>query len=186
MDWKFPIGLDMHESVPYLYVSTGTGPYNPNIDPITVSEWQWIANYEVTALTALGKPGVWTHGFYDGWNPSYLLWQTNNRNAIGRFYETFGNSLPHTMTRTWADRRPRCSGTGPTRPGGNGLVAAQQRELRSDGRAALAVPLCAEPDARAGAVLGKSNNSLERGRTTAPYAYHLPVDQRARRTWRTC
>jgi hypothetical protein len=31
--WKYPVGLDLHESVPFLYVSTGTGPYNPTIDP---------------------------------------------------------------------------------------------------------------------------------------------------------
>src|SRR5688572_10370312 len=54
LDWRFPVGHDLHESVPYLYTSTGTGPYNPTVDPITISEWQWLANFEVTALTALG------------------------------------------------------------------------------------------------------------------------------------
>jgi hypothetical protein len=52
-----PVGHDLHESVPYLYVSTGTGPYNPAVDPITVSEWQWFSNFEVTALTAHGDAG---------------------------------------------------------------------------------------------------------------------------------
>jgi hypothetical protein len=66
-EWRYPLGHDLHESVPYLYVSTGTGPYNPNLDPIAVSEWQWMANKEVNDLTAAGLPGVWTHGFYDGW-----------------------------------------------------------------------------------------------------------------------
>jgi hypothetical protein len=97
--WKFPITIDLHESIPFLYVSTGTGPYNPNVPPVTRHEWQWISHYEVTSLTALGMPGVWTHGFYDGWNPAYLFWIANNRNAIGRFYETFGNSIPTTMER---------------------------------------------------------------------------------------
>lgn len=91
--------LDLHESVPLLYVSTGTGPYNEAIDPITVTQWQWIAGYEVATATKLGLQGVWTWGFYDGWYPGYLLWVSNNHNSTGRFYETFGNSNPNTFVR---------------------------------------------------------------------------------------
>jgi hypothetical protein len=178
MDWKFPVSLDLHESVPYLYVSTGTGPYNPNIDPITVSEWQWIANYEVTALTALGKPGVWTHGFYDGWNPSYLLWQTNNRNAIGRFYETFGNSLPQTMRRTVGEARTSTAWYRPNPPRAETLWSLRNNVNYVQTGVLHSLYLHSQNRSR---ILGqfwtKSKNSLERGRTTAPYAYHLPVDQ---------
>ena len=98
-DWKPTLSLDMHESVPLLYVSTGTGPYNNSIDPITVTEWQSIANFEVSRLTGKGLPGVWTWGFYTGWFPGYLLWVTNNHNANGRFYETFGNHTAQTVER---------------------------------------------------------------------------------------
>jgi hypothetical protein len=91
--------LVLHESVPLLYVSTGTGPYNEAIDPITVTQWQWIAGYEVATATKLGLQGVWTWGFYDGWYPGYILWVSNNHNATGRFYETFGNSNPNTFER---------------------------------------------------------------------------------------
>jgi hypothetical protein len=91
--------LDLHESVPLLYVSTGTGPYNEAIDPITVTQWQWIAGYEVATATKLGLQGVWSWGFYDGWYPGYILWVSNNHNATGRFYETFGNSNPNTFER---------------------------------------------------------------------------------------
>lgn len=178
MDWKFPVSLDLHESVPYLYVSTGTGPYNPNIDPITVSEWQWVANYEVTALTALGKPGVWTHGFYDGWNPSYLLWQTNNRNALGRFYETFGNSLPHTMEREVSDGRTEVTWYRPNPPRAETLWSLRNAVNYAQTGVLHSLHLYAQNRSR---VLQqfwtKSKNSLERGRTTAPYAYHFPVDQ---------
>lgn len=102
--------LDLHESVPLLYVSTGTGPYNESIDPITVTEWQWIAGYEVSTATKMGLQGVWTWGFYTGWYPGYLLWVSNNHNATGRFYETFGNSNPKTFEReldrdTYAGKR---------------------------------------------------------------------------------
>ncbi len=97
--WHPQYGLDLHESVPLLYVSTGTGPYNEMVDPITVNEWQWIANWEISELTKQGMPGVWTWAFYTGWNPGYLVWIANNHNSIGRFYETFGNSIPKTMER---------------------------------------------------------------------------------------
>jgi len=93
------IGLDLHESIPLLYISMGTGPYNPNMDPIAQTEFQLIANYELSTLTKYGMPGVWTWGFYTGWYPGYLLWITANHNAVGRFYETFGNAGATTFER---------------------------------------------------------------------------------------
>jgi hypothetical protein len=83
---------DLHESVPFLYTSTGTGPYNAWLDPITIDEWQLLAYHEVEEMTKRGVPGVWTHGFYDGWAPNYMFYVANGHNAIGRFYETFGNT----------------------------------------------------------------------------------------------
>lgn len=91
---------DLHESVPFLYTSTGTGPYNAWLDPITIDEWQLLAYHEVEELTKRGVPGVWTHGFYDGWAPNYMFYVANGHNAIGRFYETFGNNGADTMDRT--------------------------------------------------------------------------------------
>ena len=38
---------DLHESVTYLYTSTGTGPYNEALDPITIDEWWMLAKNEV-------------------------------------------------------------------------------------------------------------------------------------------
>jgi hypothetical protein len=105
MKYKPIMSLDLHESVPYLYVATGTGPYNESISPTTVSEWQQIANWEVGRLTSMGMPGVWTWGFYTGWFPGYMLWVTNNRNSNGRFYETFGNGSSETMKRDLSDSR---------------------------------------------------------------------------------
>jgi hypothetical protein len=91
---------DLHESVPFLYTSTGTGPYNAWLDPIVVDEWQLLAYHEIEEMTKRGVPGVWTHGFYDGWAPNYMFYVANGHNAIGRFYETFGNSVADTMDRT--------------------------------------------------------------------------------------
>jgi len=81
---------DLHESASHLYVSTGTGPYNAWVDPILVDEWHLIAYQEVDEMTREGVPGVWTHGFYDGWAPNYAFYAANGHNAIGRFYETQG------------------------------------------------------------------------------------------------
>ncbi|HET7711074.1 MAG TPA: M14 family zinc carboxypeptidase, partial [Thermoanaerobaculia bacterium] len=90
---------DLHESVPFLYISTGTGPYNPALDPIMIDEWHRMAYNEVDQMTRRGVPGVWTHGFYDGWAPNYMFWVGMGRNTIGRFYETFGNRWPTTENR---------------------------------------------------------------------------------------
>ena len=91
---------DLHESVPFLYTSTGTGPYNAWLDPITIDEWSLLAYHEIEELTKRGVPGVWTHGFYDGWAPNYMFYVANGHNSIGRFYETFGNGGADTLDRT--------------------------------------------------------------------------------------
>jgi hypothetical protein len=91
---------DLHESVPFLYVSTGMGPYNAWYDPVLISEWQKLAYHEVEGMTKRGVPGVWTHGFYDGWAANYMFLAANGHNAIGRFYETFGNGGADTKKRT--------------------------------------------------------------------------------------
>ena len=91
---------DLHESVPYLYTMTGTGPYNAWLDPLALDEFQVLAYHEIEELTKRGVPGVWTHGFYDGWAPNYMLYIATGRNSIGRFYETFGNGGADTRERT--------------------------------------------------------------------------------------
>jgi len=100
LEWHPQVLHDLHESVPYLYISTGTGPYNAWLDPIVVSEWQNMAYNEIEQLTEKGVVGVWTHGFYDGWAPNYMFYVANGHNSIGRFYETFGNLYPQTEERT--------------------------------------------------------------------------------------
>ena len=178
LDWRYPVGHDLHESVPYLYVSTGTGPYNPTVDPITVSEWQWMSNYEVTQLTSMGNPGVWTHAFYTGWYPGYLLWVTNTRNAVGRFYETFGNSVPTTMVRELGPRSTSVEWYRPNPPRDSTLWSLRNNTNYMQSGALTALELVAENRTK---VLRnfwrKSNNSLNAGRTEAPYAYVVPADQ---------
>lgn len=90
LTWHPQVLHDLHESIPFLYISTGTGPYNAWLDPLVVSEWQEMAYNEVQKMTAFGVPGVWTQGFYDGWAPNYMMFAEQGHNGIGRFYETFG------------------------------------------------------------------------------------------------
>jgi hypothetical protein len=100
LDWHPQVLHDLHESVPYLYTSTGTGPYNAWLDPIVISEWQKLSYWEIEHMTQRGVPGVWTHGFYDGWAANYMFYVANGHNSIGRFYETFGNGGADTRMRT--------------------------------------------------------------------------------------
>ena len=90
---------DLHESVPFLYTSTGTGPYNAWLDPLVIDEWHVLAYHEIEEMTKRGVPGVWTHGFYDGWAPNYMFYVANGHNSIGRFYETFGGQGADTSVR---------------------------------------------------------------------------------------
>ena len=96
---------DLHESLPLLYISTGHGPYSTAVDPLTINRWTWFAHDEAAALQAQGLPGVWVWGFWDGWWPGYLVSVASNHHAIGRFYETFGNSHPGTFERDLSDVR---------------------------------------------------------------------------------
>lgn len=100
LEWHPQVLHDLHESIPFLYISTGLGPYNAWLDPITINEWQNLAYYEVEEMTKRGVPGVWTHGYYDGWAANYMFYVANGHNAIGRFYETFGGRGADTLERT--------------------------------------------------------------------------------------
>ncbi|HUG54902.1 MAG TPA: M14 family zinc carboxypeptidase [Vicinamibacteria bacterium] len=109
--WHPVVVHDLHESIPLLSIWTGTGPYNVNLDPIITSAWHAIAFHEVTSLTALGMPGVWTWGFGEGWGHFYADSVAVNHNAIGRGYETFGNGTAETVERRIEPEEERYAGT---------------------------------------------------------------------------
>ncbi len=99
-DWKVQVLHDLHESVPYLYDNTiGTEPYNAWIDPILADEWQLIGWNNVAEMTKMGMPGVFAHGTFDTWSPSYLMFIAASHNGISRLYETFGNGGADTVER---------------------------------------------------------------------------------------
>ena len=87
LEWHPTVLHDLHEAQSYLYVSTGTGPYNPSLDAITTNEWWMLAQTELMEMAKRNVPGVFTYGFYDGWVPNYLFWIGEMHNSFGRFYE---------------------------------------------------------------------------------------------------
>ena len=87
IEWHPTVLHDLHEAQSYLYVSTGTGPYNTSLDPMQIDEWWLLAQTEVMEMAKRGVPGVFTYGFYDGWVPNYLFWIAITHNSFGRFYE---------------------------------------------------------------------------------------------------
>jgi hypothetical protein len=110
LEWHPTVLHDLHEAQSYLYVSTGTGPYNPQLDPLAVDEWWLLAETEIMEMTKRGVPGVFTYGFYDGWVPNYLFWIAETHNSFGRFYEvqSYGPDVqehlqlpPTTTSREW-------------------------------------------------------------------------------------
>src|SRR6476661_254837 len=99
--WKAQVLHDLHESVPYLYDNTaGDGPFNAWVDPILTNEWEILGWRDVTDMTRLGMPGVFTHGNFDTWSPGYLMFIAAMHNGISRLYETFGNGGADTLERT--------------------------------------------------------------------------------------
>ena len=98
-DYHPAIVHDLHEAIALLQTWNGTGPYNPHLDPIVTSQFVEMSFHEVTALTAMGLPGVWTWDFGESFGLHYLDSVAMNHNAIGRGYETFGNATPETVTR---------------------------------------------------------------------------------------
>jgi hypothetical protein len=116
VSWKAQVLHDLHESVPYLYDNTvGDGPYNAWIDPILADEWQMMGWNNVSEMTKFGMPGVFTHGTFDTWSPSYLMFIAAMHNGISRLYETFGNGgadteertlRPNEYARTWYKQNP--------------------------------------------------------------------------------
>jgi hypothetical protein len=99
-DWHPTVVHDLHESMALLLTWTGTGPYNPNIDPLTFSELQELSFHEVQIMTGFGMPGVWTWNFGESFSQLYTESVAMNHNSIGRGYETFGNGSAETMTQS--------------------------------------------------------------------------------------
>ena len=99
-EWHPTVVHDLHEGSPLMMTWNGTGPYNPNIDPITYTEFLQLSFREVEAMTAMGMPGVSTWNFGEAFAHLYLDSVAMNHNSIGRGYETFGNGSTETELRS--------------------------------------------------------------------------------------
>ncbi|HMB52671.1 MAG TPA: hypothetical protein VKU40_05105, partial [Thermoanaerobaculia bacterium] len=141
--------------------------------------------HEASVLTAEGLPGVWTWGFWDGWWPGCLVSVANNHNAVGRFYETFGNSHPATFERDLSDTefvghpvtdvewyRPWPPDETVTWSLRNNTNYMQAGVLAGLGYAAR------HREELLGNVWRKAKRAVERGRDEAPHAWLLPAEQR--------
>ena len=179
LHWKPTVAHDLHESVPFLYTSTGTGPYNDEFDPIVIDEWHTLAYQEITELTRRGLPGVWTHGFYDGWAPNYVLAISNLHNSIGRFYETYTSQgaechtvkLPASATERRWDR--------PNVPVNNVKWCIRSNVNFSQSGVLVALRYVADhKETFLANAVAKAERMIERGRSAAPYAFVIPRDQR--------
>jgi hypothetical protein len=100
--WHPTVVHDLHEAIALLQTWNGTGPYNPYLDPIVTSQFLEMSFHEVTTMTGMGMPGVWTWNFGEDFGLHYLDSVAMNHNAIGRGYETYGNATAETVSRTLA------------------------------------------------------------------------------------
>jgi len=195
LEWHPPVIHDLHESVPFLYIFSGQAPQDPLLDPIVWGELPWFANFEMQRLTGYGMPGVWTHGYVDGWSPGYVAFMSSNHNGLMRFYEIMGNAGATTMHRTlFTPPAPEIKAAG---GGGGALGNVTKREwfrpsppykdvewsMRNNTNYAETGALTAleltssMPQIVLNNFYLKSRNSIKSGETEAPYAFVLPADQ---------
>ncbi len=168
---------DLHESIPFLYVSTGTGPYNAWLDPIVVSEWQDLAYHEVEEMTKRGVPGVWTHGFYDGWAPNYMFYVANGHNSIGRFYETFGNGGADTIERVVPATSTNRDWYRPNPPYSRVKWSLRNNVNLQQSAILIAMKYVADNKEKfLNNFYLKSKRSVAKAKTEGPAAYVLPAD----------
>ena len=178
LDYHPTVLHDLHESVPFLYVSTGTGPYNAWLDPIVISEWQDLAYQEVEEMTKRGVPGVWTHGFYDGWAPNYMFYVANGHNSIGRFYETFGNGGADTQDRVVPSTSTSREWFRPNPPLSRVKWSIRNNINLQQSAILIAMKYVADnKDKYLNNFYLKSKRSVAKASTEGPAAYVLPADE---------
>src|ERR1017187_1713634 len=203
LEWHPPIMHDLHESEPFMYTFSGQAPQNPTLDPILYAEMPWFSSFEMTKMIAYGMPGVWTHAFVDMWSPGYLGFMSSNHNGMLRMYETFGNGGANTMKRTVGGGgegggAPGGGGPagGPGGPGGRGGGMTSREWYRPlppyrnvewsmrNNTNYMETGVLSALELTAGfskTVLenfySKSRNSIESGKTEAPFGYVLPAGQ---------
>ncbi|HUP22393.1 MAG TPA: M14 family zinc carboxypeptidase [Thermoanaerobaculia bacterium] len=169
---------DLHEAIPLLLTWNGTGPYNPRLDPIVFAEFLEMSFHEVTTLTALGMPGVWTWDFGEGFGHHYLDSIAMNHNSLGRGYETFGSGTAETVRHTLDEDSTTQQWYRPSPPPASFQWSARDN-LNYTQTAALAILdwSARHPDRLLRNFYRKGYNSWQRGVAGSPRAIAIPADQ---------
>ena len=177
-EWHPTVVHDLHEGVPFLMTWNGTGPYNPNIDPITYTEFLELSLHEVESMTAMGMPGVSTWNFGEAFAHLYLDSVAMNHNSIGRGYETFGNGSAETEKRSISPGATTMEWYRPLPPPHEVTWSARDNLNYQETGALIALDDAAT---RSKEMLRnfykKSWDSWQKGLTQAPYAFLIPADQ---------
>ncbi len=177
-EWHPTVVHDLHEGVPLMMTWNGTGPYNPNIDPITYSEFLALSFHEVEAMTAMGMPGVSTWNFGEAFAHLYLDSVAMNHNSIGRGYETFGNGSAETEKRAISLSSTSMEWYRPL-PAPREVTWSARDNLNYQETGALAAldQSAIESKEMLRNFYKKSWDSWQKGLTQPPYAFLIPGDQ---------
>ncbi len=177
-EWHPTVVHDLHEGSPLMMTWNGTGPYNPNIDPITYDEFLELSFHEVQTMTALGMPGVSTWNFGEAFSHLYLDSVAMNHNSIGRGYETFGNGSAETMKRVISAKRTRPEWYDLVPPPPQFLWSARDNLNYQETGALMALDYSARNSKEMLHNFYKKNwNSWQKGVNELPYAILIPEDQ---------
>ena len=177
-EWHPTVVHDLHEGSPLMMTWNGTGPYNPNIDPITYSEFLALSFHEVEAMTAMGMPGVSTWNFGEAFAHLYLDSVAMNHNSIGRGYETFGNGSAETEKRSVSPSAATMEWYRPL-PAAREVTWSARDNLNYQETGALAAldQTASESKEMLHNFYKKSWDSWQKGLTQPPYAFLIPEDQ---------
>jgi hypothetical protein len=177
-EWHPTVVHDLHEGQPLLMTWNGTGPYDPNIDPITYAEFLELSFHEVQALTAMGMPGVATWNFGESFANLYLESVAMNHNSMGRGYETFGNGSAETERRSVRQSDATMEWYRPL-PAPREVLWSARDNLNYQETAALSAldETARRPKEMLHNFYKKGWDSWQKGLTQPPYAFLIPQDQ---------
>ena len=178
-EWHPTVVHDLHEGSPFLMTWNGTGPYNPNIDPITYTEFLELSFHEVQTLTAMGMPGVSTWNFGEAFAHLYLDSVAMNHNSIGRGYETWGNGTAETLRRVVPPAEASMEWYRPLPPPAGEVTWSARDNLNYQETAALAALDYSAGSAKAMLrnFYKKGWDSWQKGLNEPPYAFLIPDGQ---------